>query len=332
MTTPLKRADGSVLVRAQAAICFTLAFLTGYVDIVCYLRWHAFATMMTGNVLLFSRNLAGDDTAGLLHLSIILAYVAGIAVYKVIIRKVSHRTALTFAPFLALCILLVELLDWWADVERHPRYLIVLMAPIFAVQTTLCLEAGLGTVTASVTAHTHNLMRCVFQFLICELRPSDKKKLSLSLAVILGVAGGAVIGAIVSTAISEAKGAECSAHPACRAAKLQGLCCPTDGGIREQCCGPGEIWHYRLLLVPVSPLVAITLIFYDYAFNGSFCGEGSRSSSESEGREVADAKPETDDGSALSLPSCEDETSSSSEEGGAEESHKECGQGNESRT
>jgi uncharacterized membrane protein YoaK (UPF0700 family) len=75
-----------------------LAIIAGYADTIGYIRYEAFAGLMTGNTIFLGAELAtGKFAAALFHLTIIMMFLAGVVMSRVMIRQ-------DFAPFHALVI------------------------------------------------------------------------------------------------------------------------------------------------------------------------------------------------------------------------------------
>jgi uncharacterized membrane protein YoaK (UPF0700 family) len=75
-----------------------LAIIAGYADTIGYIRYEAFAGLMTGNTIFLGAELAtARFGAALFHLAIIVMFLAGVVVARVMIRQ-------DFAPFHALCV------------------------------------------------------------------------------------------------------------------------------------------------------------------------------------------------------------------------------------
>jgi uncharacterized membrane protein YoaK (UPF0700 family) len=75
-----------------------LAVIAGYADTVGYIRYGAFAGLMTGNTIFFGVELAtGKFVTAAFHLAIITVFLGGVVVARVLIKH-------DYAPFHALCL------------------------------------------------------------------------------------------------------------------------------------------------------------------------------------------------------------------------------------
>mmetsp|Transcript_152930 Transcript_152930/g.490618 ORF Transcript_152930/g.490618 Transcript_152930/m.490618 type:complete len:343 (-) Transcript_152930:63-1091(-) len=267
-------AETVVRVRIRLVLAGIMAFMAGWVDVVCMSRYSAFATMMTGNVLYLGRTIAvtgwqvTEKTEWLpepiFYLSIIVAYVFGLIVHQAMERRLPQWTATAFAPVLALGIMALELFEASGSTASFlpPRWNVMLLAPIFAVQANVALRGGLGTMTSMATGHLHSLSNYLVQACTGELSVENMKKVPVSAAIVVSLALGALMGAY---AVHNAKDPpQCSLGTGCEHLGLSGNCCPTDDGAFLDCCRSSKRAH--LLLLPVGPVLALTLLTHDLMF------------------------------------------------------------------
>ena len=70
-----------VLTRQATWLCLGFAFTTGWVDVLCTLRFGAFGTMMTGNSIYLAKSaVSGAYTDLLFYSAVIVCYCAGVVV------------------------------------------------------------------------------------------------------------------------------------------------------------------------------------------------------------------------------------------------------------
>eukprot|EP00444_Apocalathium_aciculiferum_P026805 CAMPEP_0183445994 /NCGR_PEP_ID=MMETSP0370-20130417/96657_1 /TAXON_ID=268820 /ORGANISM="Peridinium aciculiferum, Strain PAER-2" /LENGTH=301 /DNA_ID=CAMNT_0025636665 /DNA_START=79 /DNA_END=984 /DNA_ORIENTATION=- len=229
---------------------------------------------MTGNVLYLGRTVAVSgwqvtEKTGLLpepvfYLSIIVAYVFGLIVHQAMERCLPQWTATAFAPVLALGIMALELFEASGSTTSFlpPRWNVMFLAPIFAVQANIAVTGGLGTTTMMATGHIHSLSNYAVQACTGELSVENMKKVPVSLAIVVSLALGALMGAF---AVHNAKDPPtCSLGSGCEHLGLSGNCCPTDDGVFLGCCRSSK--RALLLLLPVGPVLALTLVTHDLMF------------------------------------------------------------------
>lgn len=75
-----------------------LALIAGYADTVGYLRYHAFAGLMTGNTILLGNEIAGGKSVEAMHHALIIAmFILGVMLAQILLR-------LRIEVWLALCL------------------------------------------------------------------------------------------------------------------------------------------------------------------------------------------------------------------------------------
>ena len=142
--------------RLRAAIIGSLAFVSGFADIICFLRYDAYGNMMTGNWLRFA------STAGNLRwldstywLAIVVTYLGGIGIHRAVDRRVSTRgstaSCAALAPLVWALFASVDLLHcmWPAT-----RWTMLLLACGFGVVNAVASEA-----TGSIICSAHSAAR-----------------------------------------------------------------------------------------------------------------------------------------------------------------------------
>lgn len=252
----------------RVMLCSSMAWIAGWVDVVCMSRYKAFATMMTGNVLNWGKVIAKIATGKshrwgdlVYYSALIIAYILGLVAHTKLERRLSVWKATAFAPVIALTILLVEVLDQYSDIYPD-RWNAVLLAPMFAVAGNISLKGGLQTVTCMATGHVHSVTAWTVQACTGELAQENKKKLCMSLCIIFFLVFGAACGSAASDEVSYPH--QCSGENGCQQLQLEGNCCPDDRGVFKECCW-SNLGTQRMLL-PVGPVLALILVAHDLLF------------------------------------------------------------------
>eukprot|EP00405_Crypthecodinium_cohnii_P023017 CAMPEP_0206480526 /NCGR_PEP_ID=MMETSP0324_2-20121206/37413_1 /ASSEMBLY_ACC=CAM_ASM_000836 /TAXON_ID=2866 /ORGANISM="Crypthecodinium cohnii, Strain Seligo" /LENGTH=260 /DNA_ID=CAMNT_0053957463 /DNA_START=465 /DNA_END=1248 /DNA_ORIENTATION=- len=142
---------------------------------------------------------------------------------------------MALSPLVALMIVALEISDWKAWVFSNPRFVVILVAPIFAIQANVALQGGLGTVTMMVTGHFHSLTSAALGYFFGDPMPNRARTIWTSISVLSGLCVGAMIGT--------------------RA------CFVEEAGRTLQ-----DPENLHLLLLPVAPLLAAVLVCYDVVF------------------------------------------------------------------
>jgi len=134
---------------------FLLSFLSGSYEAISLIRYKCFANMMTGNtVRCWGALCQGATTEGCLYASMILSYVLGGSLYRILEKSQSNNSSgrsLTTRR-LVLCIssslfLLSDAIGRWRDLSRLP-----VMALSFGLLNAAA-NVVTGTVTNAVTGH-----------------------------------------------------------------------------------------------------------------------------------------------------------------------------------
>ena len=135
------------------AVIGALAFLSGWADVLCLMRFAAFASMQTGNAVLVGRALSDwehDPTDAIFNVCIILANMLGNTVHDLIRKKASSGKALALqATAIALATATSDVLDAFFG---HSRWHICFVAAAFGAQNALALNdarLGINTTTSA---------------------------------------------------------------------------------------------------------------------------------------------------------------------------------------
>ncbi len=124
---------GGIFARLGRAVAFLatkeglavlMAFTTGWANIGCMMRFDAFGTMMTGNSLQMALLFAQGKWQGFLYyLSLVVAYVVGVLLYRVLDIAMGERSTPTrIAPVVFAMFLLTDAISWVADYAQSSYF------------------------------------------------------------------------------------------------------------------------------------------------------------------------------------------------------------------
>jgi len=296
-------AEAPVRTRARILLASGFAYIAGWADAICIMRWKAFATMMTGNFLLMGYNIGAHGFWAtqmgewipdwVFHLGVVLMYLLGIIAYRGAESCLPVWTATVFAPVAALAIFTVEVCRVSLEEELFPqRWDCALLAPVFAVMSAVSMRGGLGIPTTILTGHLQSLGYSAVSMCSGRRGRDERKKNFLQAWVIFAQVLGACCGALVVT--PPERSAVCSAHPDCTALALEGLCCPSAEGVELDCCESAETIPFALM--PIAPFLAVLLVVHDVMFRPrSPQGEGKDAAAESNEGDMENCECDTQD-------------------------------------
>jgi len=207
----------TVRTRVRIPLATGFAFISGWADSTCLIRYNAFATMMTGNffqlgyTLIYPKIDYDDDPSTQLpkhripdpafYSAVITAYFSGLLLFRLSEGRFPHRTGCVFGPAFAVIITAFEIftastINENGTVGEEARWIVCFLAPVFAVQNMLSLRGGLNTPTAYLTGHLQNLGSFVFDALVGNVTLAQGKKHMEAVLIIAFVVIGAVAGAL----------------------------------------------------------------------------------------------------------------------------------------
>jgi uncharacterized membrane protein YoaK (UPF0700 family) len=85
----------------------SLGFVAGFADAFGYIRWHAFGANMTGNTVMFALDVYRNPKSAVLPLGLILLFLAGSMVGRLIVDRFSPSAALTVEALLIVAAALI---------------------------------------------------------------------------------------------------------------------------------------------------------------------------------------------------------------------------------
>ncbi|KAJ1455283.1 hypothetical protein M885DRAFT_587790 [Pelagophyceae sp. CCMP2097] len=183
-------------------LVFGLAFLTGLADIVLFRKYRTFSTMMTGNTMWMAAAVVNTQwRTAAYYLSIIFAYVGGLAAFRVLDTQVGEQGSATFAaaPAVALLFAASDLLSWKRPLDLCSPML--LLAAAFGIINSVGQDVA-GLLTFVVTGHMTKLTAMAVDRLggkgeSSTMQAQDLAAAARSVGVIGAFFGGAMCGAVV---------------------------------------------------------------------------------------------------------------------------------------
>jgi uncharacterized membrane protein YoaK (UPF0700 family) len=173
-----------------------LALIAGYADTIGYMRYEAFAGLMTGNTIFLGVELAtGKYAAAAFHLSIIVAFLCGVVISRGLIRQ-------DYTAFHALCLTSGLLLVCGALPHALAA---VLLALAMGMQNAAANRFnGVALNTVFVTGNLQKLGEGIVAWLWATgaERASTLESTAIYAYVWIAYAGGAAIGAFANGAMS----------------------------------------------------------------------------------------------------------------------------------
>eukprot|EP00441_Pelagodinium_beii_P002094 CAMPEP_0197700062 /NCGR_PEP_ID=MMETSP1338-20131121/121468_1 /TAXON_ID=43686 ORGANISM="Pelagodinium beii, Strain RCC1491" /NCGR_SAMPLE_ID=MMETSP1338 /ASSEMBLY_ACC=CAM_ASM_000754 /LENGTH=228 /DNA_ID=CAMNT_0043283623 /DNA_START=134 /DNA_END=816 /DNA_ORIENTATION=- len=185
-----------------------MAFLTGYVDAVNYVRYHAFSTMMVGNMTLFAVA-CGDTIAShnppnkIIFLACLIAmFMIGVYAYRwsEVRWQWSPRT---WAPIVLGYMLLIDLgpifhpfRHWnhqYADPLHFSPWVVVAQAPIFGVIDAIALKSNFGALPWGTTG---NVINMVYSLISCVQGTAVTTKEKVGVTLLASSLLGAIVGGL----------------------------------------------------------------------------------------------------------------------------------------
>lgn len=183
------------------------SFVNGWVDAVCISRYHAFATMMVGNMLNLG-NCVPKSLGGLDHQSIpwlpdpvfyimlIVSFMLGVSLYRILERGFGW-SAKHFAPAVVLWITVHDVLEAFSGIGETmaPNRLNVLrLAPVFGLQDALCVKNGFGSLPWCTTNNVVTIAFAASDVFLGGATSEEKAKLVSSLVLMVSMISGAILG------------------------------------------------------------------------------------------------------------------------------------------
>jgi len=192
--------------RRRLALAAALAFLSGWADVVCLVRYSAFAGMQTGNAVMVGRDLADDEHGAdeaLYHLTIMGSNLLGVMLYEVVSHTVPLRRSLWLLAVVAG--LATGASDVLAALAGPSKWYVCFAAASFGAQNALSTsEAVLGVSTTIMTGNLQKIGAALTRRILRMPVPEKQARGSKLGAVVLAAT---VLGAMVAALALRTAGA-----------------------------------------------------------------------------------------------------------------------------
>jgi uncharacterized membrane protein YoaK (UPF0700 family) len=162
-----------------------LGFVAGFADAFGYMRWHAFGANMTGNTVMFALDLYRDPKSALLPLGLILLFLAGSVVGRLIVDRFSPPIGL-----LVEAILIVA-----AALTRGQDGLNIIGVAMGVQNASIAQFAGVSANTSFLTGDYSKLGQALADLLLRNGREQSRRTISILIPLVLAYASGAVAAA-----------------------------------------------------------------------------------------------------------------------------------------
>lgn len=195
-----------VRVRFRIPLVIGFGFVSGWADAICMRRYRAFATMMTGNFFQLGfctiypvyqwtghgHHATQVHVDVLFFSAVICMYLLGTVLYRMGEIMFPHRTGSVFGPLMAAFLITFEVFE----IFHERRWIVCLLAPIFAVQNGLTMRGGLNVPTAFLTGHLTNVGYGIVDAVVGAEGRAECKTHGLHCMILASVAAGACGGAL----------------------------------------------------------------------------------------------------------------------------------------
>eukprot|EP00746_Dinoflagellata_sp_MGD_P059763 gnl/MRDRNA2_/MRDRNA2_254611_c0_seq1.p1 gnl/MRDRNA2_/MRDRNA2_254611_c0~~gnl/MRDRNA2_/MRDRNA2_254611_c0_seq1.p1 ORF type:complete len:287 (-),score=11.55 gnl/MRDRNA2_/MRDRNA2_254611_c0_seq1:96-956(-) len=196
----------TVSVRTKFFLALGFAWIAGFVDVICLIRYKALPSMMTGNLIQLGRSLVEEIDAVFL-IALICCRMGGLAIHYFAERRFAYGTTLV-APLLGFTIISLEYIQYKCIHVNgtgplfHRKYDLLFMAPVFGVQQAVSMQGCLACPTTLATGHLANLTYSIIDLFLGK-GIANVAKFACDCAIVLGLAGGALVGSCANTYCKE---------------------------------------------------------------------------------------------------------------------------------
>ena len=175
------------------------AFATGWVDVLCTVRFGAFGTMMTGNSINLGKAMVNESISDVLFYSTALvAYCIGVLIHRTIDFKLAEKTSAVAAaaPIVTTSLLAVDVMSFFLGPSRY--YV------AFACMACGCLnvvsQKVAGVATNAVTGNLQRLTMALWEYLYWAehepLTPEAKRFAIVTAYVVVSLLAGVSLSAL----------------------------------------------------------------------------------------------------------------------------------------
>ena len=204
------------------------AFFGGWADVICLVRYNAFAGMQTGNIVMIGKSMVSDSLVDVLfYVAVVLCNMSGVICLELLkwYRTVrGHGSRKRAATLLALPIAALLLTCDALDTQGTSRWHVCLVATALGAQNALVGSPdSLAVLTTIMTGNIAKLGACIVSLLKAQGRRKESletwKTYGTNLALVLATVAGAVGAALMLRA------ADVDEHPTlwCLAPNAVGL-------------------------------------------------------------------------------------------------------------
>lgn len=162
-----------------------LGFIAGFADAFGYIRWHTFAANMTGNTVICALDLYRDPKSALLPFGLIVLFVAGSVVGRLIVDRFSPRLGLITEAVLIVA----------AAFIRGPNGLNIIGLAMGVQNASIAQFAGVSANTGFLTGDYSKLGQALGDLVLRNGREQSRRTISILVPIVLAYATGALAAA-----------------------------------------------------------------------------------------------------------------------------------------
>jgi hypothetical protein len=187
-----------------------LAGITGYTNVICLLRYAAYATMMTGNILMAANAVTTGNISHahdgnvfpdlLFYMLIIVAHYCGLFLHSLVSMQQMSYTMLINGPIVLVYTFVTEYMS--ANGTVPERWATFPVALCFGLQSAVTHQV-IGFATILATGHLNNLFACLNAAMIGGGMAGKKDQIKVNFAIIYSLVVGALVGAWVSIHVEQ---------------------------------------------------------------------------------------------------------------------------------
>ena len=179
--------------KKKIILIFGFSFAAGWADVISFVRYKAFAALMTGNAINLGVAASTKDPAAgadaAFYMSVIFSYIAGCVLFSEIKRRIPTRPSRFAAP---VCFTLILASDVMYEEIGLSRWQLCLLAPAFGIQNSFTFGGAMATSTTLLTGNMAKLGITISKSLHCEFPPL--KDFVYPLCVVLATIVAAIAG------------------------------------------------------------------------------------------------------------------------------------------
>lgn len=192
---------------SKACLAFGFGTVAGYVDVVCLIRFSAFGTMMTGNLLMIAKSIMDPPLHAdapvptpLFFSMIVITRGVGLGLHYMF-DKSKFGVAMALTPLLLAMTVASEVTSYMQYLPYAERWIVCIVSMIFGVQSAVT-HPTIGVPTILATGHMTNMFY-IFLESILQQPDADLWRALLPGCVVCGMTSGALIGAFAIHVLKE---------------------------------------------------------------------------------------------------------------------------------